>query len=168
MYESTVVQYGGGNIVPIYPLEGTFVATHPACINDAADADVKEAAQIFRDYLQSEEGQTTAVAHGLRPINANVEITSPLDASRSVDLSQPEIRFNPPTVETIYAVQELWQEARKDINLVMLLDTSGSMRGRPIENMLAAAEQFVEQMGDDDGDIDEVDILGFVAAGLDA
>jgi Ca-activated chloride channel family protein len=150
MYESTVVQYGGGNIVPVYPLEGTFVATHPACINGAADANLKEAAQIFRDYLRGDEGQTTAVAHGLRPINANVEITAPLDASRGVDLTQPEIRFNPPTVETIYAVQELWQEARKDINLVMLLDTSGSMRGRPIDNMLAAAEQFVQQMGDDD------------------
>jgi Ca-activated chloride channel family protein len=150
MYESTVVQYGGGNIVPVYPLEGTFVATHPACINSAADANLKEAAQIFRDYLRGDEGQTTAVAHGLRPINANVEITAPLDASRGVDLTQPKIRFNPPTVETIYAVQELWQEARKDINLVMLLDTSGSMRGRPIDNMLAAAEQFVQQMGDDD------------------
>jgi Ca-activated chloride channel family protein len=150
MYESTVVQYGGGNIVPVYPLEGTFVATHPACINGAADANLKEAAQIFRDYLRGDEGQTTAVAHGLRPINANIEITAPLDASRGVDLTQPKIRFNPPTVETIYAVQELWQEARKDINLVMLLDTSGSMRGRPIDNMLAAAEQFVQQMGDDD------------------
>ena len=32
----------------------------------------------------------------------------------------------------------------------MLLDTSGSMRGDKIENMKAAAVQFVENMGDDD------------------
>jgi Ca-activated chloride channel family protein len=150
MYESTVVQYGGGQIVPIYPLEGTFVATHPACVNGAAEADVQEAAQLFRDYLVGEEGQTTAVSFGLRPVNADVTVGAPLDASRGVDLSQPAIRFNPPTVETVYAVQELWQQARKDVNLVMLLDTSGSMRGRAIDNMLAAAEQFVQQMGDDD------------------
>ncbi|MCA9959094.1 MAG: substrate-binding domain-containing protein, partial [Anaerolineales bacterium] len=38
MYESTAVYYGQGNIIPVYPLEGTFVATHPACLNEAADA----------------------------------------------------------------------------------------------------------------------------------
>ncbi len=150
MYESTVVQYGGGEIVPVYPLEGTFVATHPACVNSNSDASVQEASRIFRDYLIGDEGQVTAVAHGLRPVNPNTPIVSPLDESRGVDLSQPLNRFNAPTVETIYAVQDLWQEARKDINLVMLLDTSGSMRGRPIENMLEAAVSFVDQMGDDD------------------
>ena len=150
MYESTVVQHGGGEIVPIYPLEGTFVATHPACVNNAAEAEVQEAARIFRDYLMGEEGQQTAVNFGLRPVNPNVTVGAPLDASRGVDLEQPAIRFNPPTVETIYAVQELWQEARKDVNLVMLLDTSGSMRGGAIDNMLEAAEQFVQQMGEDD------------------
>jgi Ca-activated chloride channel family protein len=150
MYESTVVQYGGGNIVPIYPLEGTFVATHPACINGEAEANLQEAAGVFRDYLLGDEGQETAVSFGLRPVNSNVVVGAPLDASRGVDLSQPIIRFNPPTVETIYAVQELWQEARKDVNLVMLLDTSGSMRGSAIDNMLTAAEQFVQQMGEDD------------------
>ncbi|MCA9901720.1 MAG: VWA domain-containing protein, partial [Anaerolineales bacterium] len=44
----------------------------------------------------------------------------------------------------------LWQEARKDVNLVMLLDTSGSMRGSKMSTMQAAAMQFVSQMGDDD------------------
>ena len=41
MYENTVAQYGGGDpaIVPIYPFEGTFVATHPACVSDSAPAD---------------------------------------------------------------------------------------------------------------------------------
>jgi Ca-activated chloride channel homolog len=53
-------------------------------------------------------------------------------------------------VETIYAVQDLWQSARKDVNLVMLLDTSGSMRGDKIDNMKEAAVQFVQNMGDDD------------------
>ena len=33
---------------------------------------------------------------------------------------------------------------------MMLLDTSGSMRGDKMENMRAAAVQFVGQMGDDD------------------
>jgi Ca-activated chloride channel family protein len=147
MYEVTVVHYGNGRIIPIYPLEGTFVADFPACINQSVDG---EAAQIFREYLLGDEGQTTAVSFGLRPVNNNVPIGFPLDNSTGVDLDQPAIIFNHPNVETVYAVQELWQSARKDVNLVMLLDTSGSMRGDKIENMKEAAVQFVENMGDDD------------------
>ncbi len=147
MYEATVVHYGNGNIVPIYPLEGTFVADFPACINKTVDG---EAAKIFRDYLLGDEGQGTAVSFGLRPVNSSVSVGYPLDNSNGVDLEQPAIIFNNPSVETIYAVQDLWQSARKDVNLVMLLDTSGSMRGDKIDNMKEAAVQFVQNMGDDD------------------
>ena len=49
MYESTAVYYGPGEIIPIYPLEGTFVATHPACVNTNADSQTQEAASLFRD-----------------------------------------------------------------------------------------------------------------------
>jgi len=152
MYESTVIHYGGGDpdIVPIYPFEGTFVATHPACVNGAASAETQEAATLFRDYLLGQEAQQLAVANGLRPVNDSVPIGAPLDAAYGVDLSQPEVVFSPPTVDTIYAVQDLWQAARKDVNLIMLLDVSGSMDGNKIKNMRQAAIQFVEQMGDDD------------------
>ena len=152
MYESTVIQYGGGDpdIVPIYPFEGTFMATHPACVNGSASAETQEAATLFRDYLLGQEAQQLAVANGLRPVNESVIIGAPLDAAHGVDLSQPEVVFSPPTVDTIYAVQDLWQAARKDVNLVMILDVSGSMDGNKIKNMRQAAIQFVEQMGDDD------------------
>ncbi len=150
MYESTVVQVGGGNIVPVYPLEGTFVATHPACINGSAGSDMQAGARAFRDYLIGNEGQQTAVSAGLRPVNDTITVGAPLDATNNIDLSQPTNVFRSPTVETVYVVQDLWQTARKDVNLVMLLDTSGSMRGSKMTGMLEAAIQFVEQMGDDD------------------
>jgi Ca-activated chloride channel family protein len=150
MYESTLVQHGDGQLVAVYPLEGTFVATHPACINQTGEAQEIEAAAIFRDYLLSEAGQELALAAGLRPVNPAVAIASPLDEAHGVDPGQPALVFESPTVETVYAIQDLWQSARKPVNLVMLLDTSGSMRGAKIENMQAAAEQFVRQMGDED------------------
>lgn len=150
MYESDVVNYGNGQIVAVYPFEGTFMATHPACINQAAAAGKQEAAAQFRDYLLSGEGQQLALQHGLRPVNTAVALTSPIDETHGADPNQPEIIFNAPSVSSIYAVQTLWQEARKDVNLAMLLDTSGSMRGSKIENVRQAAIQFVEQMGDDD------------------
>jgi Ca-activated chloride channel family protein len=150
MYESSIVEYGNNEIVAIYPLEGTFMATHPACINQAMDGQVQEAAALFREYLLDAEAQQMALEAGLRPVNDGVPLGSPLDEAHGVDPAQPEIVFEAPSVESIYAIQDLWQSARKPVNLVMLLDTSGSMRGSKIENMKAAAMQFVEQMGDED------------------
>jgi Ca-activated chloride channel family protein len=150
MYESDVVGNGADQLVPIYPLEGTFVADHPACLSGELNQETTEAAMIFRDFLVGEEAQQLAVSNGLRPVNSAVAITAPLDNSHGVDLDQPTNVFGSPTVSTLYAVQDLWQSARKDVNLVMLLDVSGSMEGQKIENMREAAVQFVEQMGDDD------------------
>jgi len=150
MYESDVVANGGGELVPIYPLEGTFVASHPACIRGELSGEDGDAARDFREYLLGEEAQQLAVSYGLRPVNGDVDIGPPLDESFGVDLDQPEIVFASPTVESIYAAQELWQSARKSVNLVMLLDVSGSMAGSKIDSMKDAAVQFVEQMGDDD------------------
>jgi Ca-activated chloride channel family protein len=151
VYESAIISHSGEvDIIPIYPFEGTFMATHPACLNSSAGAETQEAALLFRDYLLGPEAQQLAVAHGLRPVNDQVAIGPPLDAARGIDLSQPEIIFSSPSVETIYAAQDLWQAARKDMNLVMLLDISGSMAGDKIGNMRRAAIQFVEQMGGDD------------------
>jgi Ca-activated chloride channel family protein len=152
VYESTVVYYGGGDpdIVPIYPFEGTYVSTHPACVNGGLDAQEQEAAILFRDYLVGVEAQEMALETGLRPVNNQVPLGEPLDESRGVDVSQPVIVFGSPSADVIYAIQELWQSARKDVNLVMLLDVSGSMEGDKIASVRDAAVQFANQMGDED------------------
>ena len=153
VYESTVVAYGGGGadgLVAIYPYEGTFMSTNPACINAASDAETQEAARLLRDYLLKPEAQKAALADGLRPVNSDVAIGAPLDAAHGVDPAQIKVIFNSPSAETVFAASQLWQSARKAINLVMLLDTSGSMQGSKIDSMRGAAEQFVKQMGDED------------------
>jgi Ca-activated chloride channel family protein len=150
MYENLVLAYGNGEIVPVYPLEGTFVASHPACLNEAGEDESREVAGLFRDYLLSAAGQQSAADSGLRPVGEGVTIRAPLDEAHGVALDQPAVVFEPPEVESLYAIQELWQEARKDVNLVMLLDTSGSMTGNKIASMREAAVEFVNNMGDDD------------------
>lgn len=152
MYESDVIRYGQGepSLIPVYPFEGTFVADHPACVNANAPSTAQAAAVLFRDYLLGEEAQQLALAAGLRPVNDTVPVGAPLDESNGVDLEQPELAFASPTVDSLFAVQELWRSARKDVNLVMLLDVSGSMSGSKIAGMRRAAVQFVEQMGEED------------------
>jgi len=125
------------------------MATHPACINSQATANELEGAELFRDYLLTQEMQELALSgYGLRPVSGLA--TLPADAPIGLDLQQPQTVFAPPSVETVYAVQDVWQSARKDVNMVMLLDVSGSMSGSKVDNMRRAAVQFVEQMNDDD------------------
>lgn len=152
IYESTLLEFGFDETgpVPIYPFEGTFVATHPACLRGGLDEVSKGAAARFRNYLLSEDGQRLAVAHGLRPVSPAVDAGPPLDLEHGVDLSKPEVVFEWPAAEAIYAVQALWQAQRKPLNLVMLIDVSGSMSGDKIESVKVAAADFVRQMGDDD------------------
>ena len=150
VYESDVIYYGQGDpeIVPIYPFEGTYLAEHVACLNAASED--AEATLLFRDYLSEGVAQEMASAFGLRPVDGRVALAAPFDEARGIDLSQPEVIFPTPDVDALFAAQELWQSARKDVNLVMLLDVSGSMYGDKIDNMRRAAVQFVEQMGEDD------------------
>ena len=154
MYESTVATYGSrdkeDDIVPIYPFEGSFVATHPGCVNNAVSAEAQEAARLFRDWLLKDEGQKLAAAAGLRPVNKAVKIGEPLASAPGIDLSQPKILFAAPIAASLDAVQELWKSARKPVNLTMILDTSGSMAGTKIDGMRVAAETFLQQMNNED------------------
>ena len=149
MYENTVLAEGRGDIVPIYPFEGTFIATHPACVNSGSTSAEQAAAIAFRDWLLGPDGQQLAVTYGLRPVSEVADL-SIFEQFVGVDLNQPALTFAAPSVDTIFAAQELWQTARKPVHVVLALDTSGSMRGNKIDGMLAAATQFVGQMGDDD------------------
>jgi len=152
-YESTLINNGGGGengLVAIYPYEGTFIAKHPACVNDGADGATQEGATLFRDYLLKDASQTMAVATGLRPAAAGTTLGAPFDAAHGVDPLFPKVVFGAPSVETLLAVSDLWQSARKNINLVMMIDVSGSMRGAKIDNVRTAAVQFMQQMGDND------------------
>lgn len=149
VYESTIARYGAGEdeIVAVYPFEGTFVATHPVCIDQEASAEVQAVAAQFRDLLLSADGQTAAAQHGLRPVSGNV---TPPEA-HGIDLDSPERILPDPTAEAIEAVQGVWQTARKPVNIVMLIDTSGSMEGSDkIGRVREAAADFVNQMGDED------------------
>jgi Ca-activated chloride channel homolog len=153
MYESNVLQYGAGDplIVPIYPFEGTIMATHPACISNAASAEEQAAAKLFREFLLKEDAQAAAVANGLRSVNANLtQKLSANESNGSVDIAQPKILYAAPSAQTLLALQSSWQTARKPLNLVMVLDTSGSMKGGKIESMKQAAQQFVGQLNDND------------------
>lgn len=146
VYESTVLAGTSQDdeLVVIHPFEGTVQATHPACISSAADMEKREGATLFRDYLLAPAAQASAVDNGLRPADRAAKLPARFAAG------QPRKLFLPPTLPVVEALQSSWKVARKPVNLVMLIDVSGSMRGEKIERVRNSAAQFVRQMGDED------------------
>ena len=67
-----------------------------------------------------------------------------------MDAAQPKIIFQAPSAEAIQTLQSTWQQARKPMHLVLVMDTSGSMTGSKITGLKAAAKKFVEQMNEND------------------
>ena len=148
MYENTLLEANqkaknDERLLPIYPFEGTFMATHPACVNNQRMDEEQAGARAFRDYLLSEAGQKLAVEFfGLRSVDKN----RPMPAGISAE--QPRTLFAQPSTASLLAIQTSWEGVRKPLHLAMVIDTSGSMSGEKIDQAKQAAREFIGQMAD--------------------
>lgn len=143
----------GTPVVAIYPKEGTFWSDHPYAILNApwVSAEQRQAAEIFRDYLLAQQQQQQALAFGFRPGDPRVAVDAPIDAAHGADPTQPQTLLEVPSVRTIEAVQRVWQSNKKRVDVMVVLDVSGSMQeeGR-LENAKLALRSFIDQLGDED------------------
>ena len=152
LYENAVVTQSSINprLIAIYPYEGTFVATFPTCMRAGMDGVTIGAAETFLAYLIDTPAQQSALQYGLRPVKESVPIGAPVDSAHGADPTQPDQIFAFTNADVIFAIQELWQDQRRNVNLVMVLDISGSMEGQKIDQVKQSAIEFVQRLGDDD------------------
>ncbi|MBN1967417.1 MAG: VWA domain-containing protein [Anaerolineae bacterium] len=152
MYENEVVMQGerAPRLVAIYPFEGTFMATYPTCVRAGMDEAATGAAETVLAYMLDTPAQERALSFGLRPASATVPVGAPIDAAHGADPVQPAVIFSSSEAAVVFAIQDLWQSQRKNVNLAMVLDVSGSMEGDKIIQVRESAIAFVEQMGDND------------------
>ena len=140
-------------VVAIYPKEGTFWSNHPYIILNApwVTEEQREAAELFEDFLLDEEQQRKSIAYGFRPADPSIGLTTPLDEQHGVDPQQPQTVLEVPSAEVVSGVQELWrQKAKKPVDLVIVMDISGSMQGKKISSARASLLQFVDLLDDRD------------------
>ncbi len=139
-------------VTAIYPEEGTFFSNHPYCILNAhwVTEEQAEAADIFQTFLLSRPQQISALEYGFRPADPSIPITSPIDAQHGVDPSQPMTVMEVPTAEVIIGIQDLWKEVKKPVDLVIVMDTSGSMAGQKISAARASLIEFINKLDDRD------------------
>jgi Ca-activated chloride channel family protein len=139
-------------VVAIYPKEGTFWSNHPYAILNApwVTDEQREAAEDFEAFLLEEAQQRKAIELGFRPADPSIPLSAPLDAQHGVDPTQPQTVLEVPAAEVITGIQTLWREVKKPVDLVVVMDVSGSMGGEKITAARSSLLQFVDILDDRD------------------
>jgi len=158
LYENMVIEsYSQTNlpfpVVAIYPKEGTFWSDHPVGIveRDWVTPERREAAKIYVQFLLQKPQQEKAITYGFRPGAVDVPLASPIDESHGVDPKEPKTTLEVPSVQVMDSILHLWQQKKKSANVVLVMDTSGSMNDdRKIQNAREGAKQLVTLLSDND------------------
>jgi len=133
-------------LVALYPKEGTFWHEHPFCIpnTDWVSAEQRTAATLFTDFIRSTPIQQTVMTAGFRPVDLSIKLADPFIKELGVDPLQPATTIDVPSTETIAAIQASWQYVKKQADIALVIDVSGSMEGEKIEQAKAAAQRFLD------------------------
>ena len=139
-------------VVAIYPKEGTYWSNHPYITLNASwvTADQKEAAGDFETFLLDKPQQLKALELGFRPVDPSISLSTPLDAQHGVDVSQPKTVLEIPSAEIINDIQTLWTQVKKPVDLVVVMDISGSMNGKKITSARSSLMEFINKLADRD------------------
>ncbi|MEI7849074.1 MAG: extracellular solute-binding protein [Chloroflexota bacterium] len=139
-------------VVAIYPKEGTFWSNHPYVVLNApwVTADQKEAAGIFETFLLDKPQQLKALELGFRPADPSIPIITPIDTQHGADPAQPKTILEIPSASVIDGIQNLWRKAKKPVDLVVVMDISGSMRGDKITTARSSLIKFIQKLDDRD------------------
>lgn len=147
----------------IFPSGGTIWADHPYCILDNAEwvtDEQEEAGQIFFDYLMEQEQQSLAMDSYLRPLDTSIVRREPLTLENGTDPEVSPDIITPlpsPTEDVAFSIIDLFQITKRKATVVVVLDTSGSMRGERIATATSATIEFLDRLNPDD----EVAVMSF-------
>lgn len=136
-------------LVALYPKEGTFWHEHPMGIVNAdwVTAEQAQAAQVFVNYVLTPDVQRSIMAQGFRPANPDVELDFPFVVENGVAPSGPSNVLDVPAPEVISAIQQSWSFVKKQADIILLFDISGSMADEgKIDQAKQAALAFLENM----------------------
>ncbi len=136
-------------LVALYPKEGTFWHEHPMGIVNAdwTTPEQRDAARVFVDYVLTPDVQQQVMAQGFRPANPDVALGFPFVEENGVDPNQPTAVLDVPAPEVIAAIQQSWSFVKKQADVMLLIDVSGSMgNDGKIDQAREAALAFLAHM----------------------
>ena len=84
-------------------------------------------AKAFQEYLADEITPEVAAKSGFRPADRETAPVAPITAANGADPKQPERVLALPEPRVLAAIKKAWRRDRKPANILLVLDTSGSM-----------------------------------------
>ncbi len=148
-------QKPGVDLVAIYPSEGSLWQDHPlALLESSALSDLnRETFSAFANYITAAEAQQAILAQGYRPADLNIKIdgaNSPINADRGADPTKPQTSLQVPSAAVLDVVRESWLANKRRTNVMLVVDTSGSMEGEKIDNVKQALATFLDEIQSDE------------------
>jgi Ca-activated chloride channel homolog len=130
-------------LVALYPPEGTFYSDNPFIVLDApwVSGGEKQGAAVFQKFLDDEISPELAAKYGFRPADLNKKPVEPVSRANGADPSEPKRVLGLPEPRVLATVKRTWRADRKPANVLLVLDTSGSMSQ---EHRLERAKQGLQ------------------------
>ncbi len=151
-------------LVAIYPTEGTLWQDHPLALLEQPNLtdDQRLTYRRLRDFLLSAEIQKLVLQSGYRPVDLNLRLddpVSPIKTQNGVDPAQPQTTLPMPSAPVVELVQSYWFLAKRPANILLVVDTSGSMGDQgKLKQAQDALLTFLDQI---QGDRDRVGLVPF-------
>jgi Ca-activated chloride channel family protein len=145
MEEATLLDFnknrgGQPKLIAIYPEEGTFYSDNPYIVLDApwVTPEKRDGARAFQRFLDEQISPQVAARAGFRPADLRTEAAPPVTRENGVDPAQPKRVLGLPSPPVLDRIRTAWRQDRKPANVLLVLDTSGSMND---ENRLRRAKE---------------------------
>ncbi|MEA2309969.1 MAG: Ca-activated chloride channel [Thermoleophilaceae bacterium] len=158
MEETTLVDFnlhrgGQPKLVAIYPKEGTFYSDSPMIVLDApwVSPAERDGAKAFQKFLAGEIDPELAARYGFRPAAVGAKPVPPISPRNGADPSQPKRVLGLPEPRVLDSVRRTWREDRKPANVLLVVDTSGSMvEENRLERAKAGLKSFLRELSPND------------------
>jgi Ca-activated chloride channel homolog len=144
---------GQPKLVAIYPEEGTFYSDNPLITLDApwVNDQQKQGAREFAKFLEEEVDAERAGESGFRPADLKEKPAAAISRANGADPAQPTRVLGLPEPRVLSRVKAAWREDRKPANVLLVLDTSGSMVEQDrLERAKEGLETFLREVSPND------------------
>ena len=144
---------GQPKLVAIYPDEGTFYSDNPFIVLDApwVNAQQREAAREFAKFLEEEIDAERAGEFGFRPADLKEKPAGSISKEAGADPAQPKRVLGLPEPRVLSRIKRAWREDRKPANVLLVVDTSGSMVEEDrLERAKEGLETFLREVSPND------------------
>lgn len=139
----------GGRLVALYPAEGTFWHENPFGIVNAdwVTPEQAEAARVFTDFVRSTPSQAYITEFGYRPTRPDVPLGPLFIEENGILPEGPATTLDIPDIAVINTIQQSWSLVKKQADVLLLIDISGSMLDEgKLDQAKQAAQVFLDKM----------------------